>query len=187
MNIFYLDKDPVRAAQYQYNKHVVKMILESAQMLCTAHHHYAEELGYDNSYIPYKKAHYNHPSTIWTRQNSRNYYWLYHHMLALGDEYTKRYNKTHLTISKCWQPLQFVPKGMPLGGPITQPPQAMPDEFKRDCAIHAYWLYYVYDKKHIAHNKESLYDTKYIKDTFGYSDDLSCYAGADGQYSAHNG
>ena len=127
MNIFYLDKDPVKAAQYQYNKHVVKMILESAQMLCTAHHHYAEELGYDNSYIPYKKAHYNHPSTIWTRQNSRNYYWLYHHMLALGDEYTKRYNKTHLTISKCWQPLQFVPKGMPLGGPITQPPQAMPD------------------------------------------------------------
>ena len=180
MNIFYLDKDPVKAAQYQYNKHVVKMILESAQMLCTAHHHYAEELGYDNSYIPYKKAHYNHPSTIWTRQNSRNYYWLYHHMLALGDEYTKRYDKTHLTISKCWQPLQFVPKGMPLGGPITQPPQAMPDEFKRDCAIHAYWLYYVYDKKHIAHNKESLYDTKYIKDTFGYSDDLSCYAGADG-------
>jgi hypothetical protein len=180
MNIFYLDKDPVKAAQYQYNKHVVKMILESAQMLCTAHHHYAEELGYDNSYIPYKKAHYNHPSTIWTRQNSRNYYWLYHHMLALGDEYTKRYNKTHLTISKCWQPLQFVPKGMPLGGPITQPPQAMPDEFKRDCAIHAYWLYYVYDKKHIAHNKESLYDTKYIKDTFGYSDDLSCYAGANG-------
>ena len=187
MNIFYLDRDPELAAIYQYNKHVVKMILESAQMLCTAHHHYAEELGYDNSYIPYKKAHYNHPSTIWTRQNSRNYYWLYHHMLALGDEYTKRYNKTHLTISKCWQPLQFVPKGMPLGGPITQPPQAMPDEFKRDCAIHAYWLYYVYDKKHIAHNKESLYDTKYIKDTFGYSDDLSCYAGADGQYSAHNG
>ena len=180
MNIFYLDKDPVKAAQYQYNKHVVKMILESAQMLCTAHHHYAEELGYDNSYIPYKKAHYNHPSTIWTRQNSRNYYWLYHHMLALGDEYTKRYNKTHLTISKCWQPLQFVPKGMPLGGPITQPPQAMPDEFKRDCAIHAYWLYYVYDKKHIAHNKESLYDTKYIKDTFGYSDDLSCYTSTDG-------
>ena len=180
MNIFYLDKDPVKAAQYQYNKHVVKMILESAQMLCTAHHHYAEELGYDNSYIPYKKAHYNHPSTIWTRQNSRNYYWLYHHMLALGDEYTKRYDKTHLTISKCWQPLQFVPKGMPLGGPITQPPQAMPDEFKRDCAIHAYWLYYVYDKKHIAHNKEKLYDNRYIEDNFGYSDDLSCYTGTNG-------
>ena len=170
-----MHEDPRKAAEYQYNKHVVKMILESAQMLCTAHHHYGNG---DN--VPYKKAHYNHPSTIWTRQNSRNYYWLYHHMLALGNEYTKRYNKTHLTISKCWQPLQFVPKGMPLGGPITQPPQAMPDEFKRDCAIHAYWLYYVYDKKHIAHNEESLYDTKYIKSTFGYSDDLSCYTGTNG-------
>ena len=50
MNIFYLHHDPVKAAQIQYNKHVVKMILESAQMLCTAHHHYAEEREYDNSY-----------------------------------------------------------------------------------------------------------------------------------------
>ena len=174
MNIFYLDKDPVKAAQIQYNKHVVKMILESAQMLCTAHHHYAEELGYDNSYIPYKKAHYNHPSTIWCRQNSRQYYWLFHHMVALGNEYTKRYNKTHLTITKCFDVLQYCPVGMPLGGEFNQPPQAMPDEFKRACAIHAYCLYYVYDKKHIAHNKESLYDTKYIKNNFGYSDDLSC-------------
>ena len=65
MNIFYLHKDPVKAAQYQYNKHVVKMILESAQMLCTSHHYYGNG---DN--VPYKKAHYNHPSTIWVRENS---------------------------------------------------------------------------------------------------------------------
>ena len=100
MNIFYLHKDPVKAAKYQYNKHVVKMILESAQMLCTAHHHYAELNDYNTDYIPYKKAHYNHPSTVWVRQNSRNYYWLYHHMLALGDEYKKRYGKKHLSITK---------------------------------------------------------------------------------------
>jgi hypothetical protein len=37
MNIFYLDKDPIKAAEYSCDKHVVKMILESAQMLCTAH------------------------------------------------------------------------------------------------------------------------------------------------------
>jgi hypothetical protein len=49
MNIFYLHKNPVIAAKVQYNKHVVKMILESAQMLCTAHHHYAEQYEYDNS------------------------------------------------------------------------------------------------------------------------------------------
>ena len=60
MNIFYLHRDPVKAARIQYNKHVVKMILESAQMLCTAHHHYAE-LNYPMVEVPYKKAHYNHP------------------------------------------------------------------------------------------------------------------------------
>ena len=158
MNIFYLHKDPIKAAQYQYNKHVVKMILESAQMLCTAHHHYAEKLGYDNSYIPYKKAHYNHPSTIWTRQNSRNYYWLYHHMLALGDEYTKRYNKTHLTITKCWDALQYCPVGMPLGGKFNQPPQAMPDEYKHEDSIIAYWQYYINGKSHIAAKTEKKYE-----------------------------
>ena len=96
MNIFYLDNDPAKAASYQYNKHKVKMILESAQMLCTAHHHYGN--GHN---VPYKKAHYNHPSTIWCRQNASQYMWLYDHMIALGKEYTKRYNKTHLTITKC--------------------------------------------------------------------------------------
>ena len=95
MNIFYLDKCPDKAARLQYNKHVVKMILESAQMLCTAHHHYGNG---DN--VPYKKAHYNHPSTIWVRQNSIHYDWLYDHMMALGNEYTKRYNKIHLSIIK---------------------------------------------------------------------------------------
>ena len=54
MNIFYLHSDPVKAAQVQYNKHVVKMILESAQMLCTAHHHYAESYNY-TTFVPYKK------------------------------------------------------------------------------------------------------------------------------------
>ena len=170
MNIFYLDKDPYKAAELQYNKHVVKMILESAQMLCTAHHHYDNG---DN--VPYKIAHYNHPSTIWCRQNKNNYRWLYNHMIALGEEYTARYGKKHLTITKCKEPLDCYPPGMQWGK-FTQPPQAMPDEYKRDCAIHAYWLYYVHEKKNIAHNKEILYDTKYIKDNFGYSDNISCVA-----------
>ena len=95
MNIFYLHSDPVKAAQIQYNKHVVKMILESAQMLCTAHHVYGNAEQQLN--VPYKQAHLNHPSTIWTRQCRANYRWLFLHMIALGDEYTKRYNKTHLT------------------------------------------------------------------------------------------
>jgi len=155
MNIFYLDKDPVKAAQVQYNKHVVKMILESAQMLCTAHHHYAEALKYKPNYVPYKKAHYNHPSTIWCRQNSRQYYWLFHHMLALGDEYTKRYNKVHLSITKCFDVLKDCPVGMPLGGEFNEPPQCMPDEYKvKGDSISAYWNYYEQDKQKIKGKNE---------------------------------
>ncbi len=161
MNIFYLHEDPVKAARLQYNKHVVKMILESAQMLCTAHHHYAESLEYKPDYVPYKKAHYNHPSTIWCRQNARQYYWLYNHMLALGDEYTKRYCKTHLTITKCKEPLDLCPFGMP-DGEFTEPPQCMPDEYKVDGdSLRAYWQYYIGDKSSICNiNKEKLYDIK---------------------------
>ena len=83
MNIFYLHDCPKRSASYVYDKHKVKMILESAQMLCTAHHAYNNG---DN--VPYKQAHLNHPSSIWTRSNTHHYYWLYQHMLALGNEYT---------------------------------------------------------------------------------------------------
>jgi hypothetical protein len=86
MNIFYLHRDPIVAAKVQYNKHVVKMILESAQMLCTAHHHFNEDTN-----VPYKKAHYNHPSTKWVRESIDHYFWLYDHMIGLGEEYTRRY------------------------------------------------------------------------------------------------
>ena len=67
MNIFYLHKDPYKAASYVYDKHKVKMILESAQMLCTAHRYYG------NEDVPYKTAHLNHPSSIWCRENKNQY------------------------------------------------------------------------------------------------------------------
>lgn len=158
MNIFYLHKDPVEAAKLQYNKHVVKMILESAQMLCTAHHHYG-----NGDKVPYKKAHYNHPSTIWVRENAYNYMWLYRHMLALGDEYTRRYGKQHLTITKCFNPLFTLPPGIPIPkqSTNTQPPQAMPDEYKDECSVQAYWNYYIADKSAIANlKKETPYETR---------------------------
>jgi len=156
MNIFYLDSDPVKAAQAQYNKHVVKMILESAQMLCTAHHHYTELLAQDDSYIPYKKAHYNHPSTIWCRENSEQYLWLYDHMIALGNEYTKRYKKIHLTIKKCADILQATPAGIPLGT-FEEPPQCMPDQYKvAGCSVTAYWNYYEREKHTVANKNEEI-------------------------------
>mgnify|MGYP003669192007 FL=1 len=150
MNIFYLDEDPEVAAIVQYNKHVVKMILESAQMLCTAHRYY------DNDDVPYKTAHLNHPSTIWVRQNTKHYFWLYKHMLALGEEYTHRYGKIHMSITKCKEPLQLAPINMPTYK-FEQPPQCMPDEFKSDCAIHAYWAYYIGEKHVVAAKDEMIY------------------------------
>ena len=69
MNIFYLDECPDKAARLQYNKHVVKMILESAQMLCVAHHVYG-----NSNDVPYKEVHLNHPSTRWTRLCRANIY-----------------------------------------------------------------------------------------------------------------
>ena len=154
MNIFYLDKCPDKAARLQYNKHVVKMILESAQMLCTAHHCYGDKWQRDN--VPYKQAHLNHPSTIWARQSRPTYMWLYNHMMALGNEYTKRYGKTHLTITKCKDKLAKLPGGIFNVG-FSQPPQAMPEEFKHKDSIIAYWQYYINDKSHIAGKTENKY------------------------------
>lgn len=84
MNIFVLDANPIIAAQLACDKHVVKMPLETAQMLCSAF-----------PIAPYKKTHYNHPCTAWSRANISNYTWLIEYGLALCAEYTYRYNKTH--------------------------------------------------------------------------------------------
>ena len=155
MNLFYLDRDPVVAASYHYDKHKVKMVLEAAQILCTAHHHWAEVFNY-KTFVPYKKAHYNHPSTVWTRGNKNQYMWVYNYMMALGEEYTKRYGKEHLTITKCRIPLQVPPNGM-IDGFFTEPPQCMPDEYKvPGDSIMAYWNYYEQDKYKIANKDEQI-------------------------------
>jgi hypothetical protein len=148
MNIFYLHPNPKVAASYFYDKHKVKMILESAQMLCTAH------IALGNEDVPYKKSHLNHPSSVWVRANNENYQWLYDHMLALGKEYTKRYKRTHLTITKCKDILAVAPTNIPAGS-FTEPPQCMPDEYKVDNdSVSAYWNYYEQDKCKIANKNE---------------------------------
>ena len=96
MNIFFIDPCPIKAAQMQCDKHVVKMVLESAQMLCAAHH--VVEGG---APVPYRLAHKNHPSTVWVRSNTKHYYWLYRHFHGLSEEYTKRYGKVHMSWEKC--------------------------------------------------------------------------------------
>ena len=127
------------------------MILESAQMLCAAHH----ILGNPND-VPYKLAHKNHPCTIWVRENSLHYDWLYLHMMALGYEYKLRYGKTHMSITKC-EHLYMHPENIP-HEEFEQPPQCMPDKYKDPCSVIAYWNYYIGEKHIVANTKtEKIY------------------------------
>ena len=108
MNIFYFDDSPIECALAQPDKMLVKMPLETAQMLCTAHREldgdeYADEVGL------YKRAYWNHPCTVWARETKLNYLWLYTHFLALGSEYKFRYGREHASITKLAKPLQKVP------------------------------------------------------------------------------
>jgi hypothetical protein len=154
MNLFYLDRDPVVAASYHYDKHKVKMVLEAAQMLCTAHHCYGSSMQKAN--VPYKQAHLNHPSTIWVRRSRTTYLWAYEYMIALGKEYTKRYGKEHLTITKCRDFLSTPPIHVQ-GDEWVEPPQCMPDEYKvQGDSISAYWNYYEQDKYKIANKNEQI-------------------------------
>ena len=141
MNIFFLDRDPAKAAEMQVNKHVIKMILESAQMLCTAHH---ELYSFHTAF--YKPTHKNHPCSIWVRESRDHYKWLYHHMMALGSEYTRRYGKNHKTIMKLGHILKTPPYLLMNTG-WEDPPQCMPDEFKREDTVEAYRAYYEYKKE----------------------------------------
>ena len=160
MNIFYLHRDPVKAAVVQYNKHVVKMILESAQMLCTAHHCYGSAEQKAN--VPYRQAHLNHPSTIWARKSISTYIWLYDHMIALGKEYTKRYGKEHLTIVKCREFLSTPPKNIQ-DYDWSEPPQCMPEQYKVDNdAVTAYWNYYEQEKYTVKNSNEQIITRKCI-------------------------
>ena len=144
MNIFFLSKDPVEAARVQCDQHVVKMILETAQMLSTVAHEYK----YHNTPGIYKPTHENHPMTKWVNTHKNNYLWACEHGLALCDEYTKRYGKVHKS-QKLIQALNDLCKsfftfggGEPDSDFITPPPLCMPDEFKQDDFVKAYNDYY---------------------------------------------
>lgn len=145
MNIFYIDKDPVQAAQWMVDKHVVKMILESAQLLSTAHRlldgqevigtsktgRKARRWILEDSREPvlYSATHINHPSAIWCRQSVENYNWLVDHFFALMDEYTFRYNKTHKCYGHLSQMLSSPPNNLKEYD-WTEMPSAMADEYK---------------------------------------------------------
>lgn len=184
MNIFYLDHNTRTCARYHNDKHVVKMILESCQLLSTAHRlldgtaNTIQLLNKNNKLVNkivyvlpskrrdelfYQATHINHPSAKWARENRANYHWLACLTTELCHEYTRRYGKVH----KCYQTglvseLQSYPENL-VDGEFCQPPQAMPDEFKVDNdSISAYRTYYARGKSHIARWKGTLLDNDEI-------------------------
>jgi hypothetical protein len=143
MNIFILDYDPEVCAQYHCDKHVVKMILETAQMMCTV----LNEVGYET---PYKSTHPKHPCTLWLKESRGNYLWTRQLAEGLNAEYKLRYNKTDN--HKSWdviENLPALPKELPLAG-LTKFPQAMPDQYKHTDPVVAYRTYYRQDKRDFA-------------------------------------
>jgi hypothetical protein len=166
MNIFALDSDPVVAAQQHCDKHVVKMIIEYAQLMSTAHRVYDGTLYQGRTKngrnikrwlmpdevlenVVYKASHVNHPSGIWCRQTSANYDYLYTMWKALCEEYTLRYGRIHLTQEKLDDILCNRPKNIPNGN-LTELPQAMPDDAKLPNVVEAYRNYYREYKKDFA-------------------------------------
>lgn len=117
MNIFVLDKDPIKAAKWQCDKHCVKMPTETLQMLsCAAIRHNVPEnlLPLTKKGTPVRGGYKNHPCSIWAGNNNSNYEWLCKHGIELCKEYTRRYNKTHFCekgIFKLWQLINYIPDG----------------------------------------------------------------------------
>lgn len=149
MNIFYLDESPEMCATYHCDKHVVKMILESCQLLSNA---LPEDIA------PYRRTHFNHPSSIWVRKSWYNWHWLSTLTDWLLEEWKLRYNHDHAREHGCFlknqnMRLWVLAQNMKEKWDITQhspPPQCMPDDCKHESTIQAYRNYYMTHKRHIA-------------------------------------
>jgi len=171
MNIFYLDGNFTTCAQLHCDKHVVKMCIEYAQLLSTAHRildgkEYIDTTANgrkikrwlldEHEDEIYKACHVNHPSAIWARQSQANYVWLYCLWHDLCEEYTHRYGKVH----ECWRKLggilASVPKNIHIGTgmhDMTEPPPAMkqyPQCIVPGDSIKSYHNYYREAKAHFA-------------------------------------
>lgn len=146
MNIFYLDTDPCKAAMMMADKHVVKMILESAQLLCTAHH--ILDGSAPESF--YKATHVNHPSAKWVRESQYHYNWLLAHLNALLAEYTHRYEKIHkVERTGLNTALERLPTNIPYTSVAKPAPCCMPPEFIKFGAVFNYREYYRVAKAHL--------------------------------------
>jgi len=147
MNIFFLHKDPQWAANALCDKHVPKMLLESAQMLSTAVHQHQGDIDPDSLY---KKAYPNHPMTKWVGFNRDCFRWALENAVFISQEYYKRFNKLHKSsriINNIYDNnyIDDIPDGF-----FKEPPQCMPDEYKDDDYVTAYRKYYQGAKSYFA-------------------------------------
>lgn len=138
MNIFVLDENIERCARYHCDQHVVKMILESAQIACTA-------LNKKGFKTPYRSTHMKHPCVLWAEDSFSNLTWLLQLARALNREYRYRYRKLEdhksMPVIEEISALQFDDRG------LTEFPQAMPDPYKvPGHPILAYRRFYVGEK-----------------------------------------
>lgn len=166
MNIFVLDENPELAAKYHCDKHVVKMILETTQLLVSTY--YSLKNIYTNKNITneqlkkifpnfplqdenweikyYKLTHINHPCTKWTRESFSNFNWLLNLWIYLCKEYTDRYNKTH----KLEKVLKWMKDNKPKWFKdfwLTEFAKAMPEEYKVEFnSVQSYRNYYLWAK-----------------------------------------
>lgn len=166
MNVFYLNEDPKQCAEEHCDKHVVKMVIEYAQLLSTAHrvldgHEFVgktktgrkakryrlEDKELDQTL--YLASHLKHPDEIWIQKSSKHYQYVYDLFGNLCDEFTNRYGKKHLTDLKLRKTLATLPRNIPQGD-FEQPPQCMPEYCKTEDSIVAYKNYYIHEKKSFA-------------------------------------
>lgn len=163
MNIFYLSKDPKTCAIYHCDKHVVKMILEYAQLLSTAHRVldgtkikvpsnsgkrmvWQYKLDDSREDILYKVAHENHPASVWVRGSSNHYYWLWRLWFNLCKEYQERYGKIHSTYTKLQSHLSIAPDNISSTEWI-DPPLCMPEKYWHNNTVLAYRTFYQKEKR----------------------------------------
>lgn len=145
MNIFVLDRDPKLCAQYHNDKHVVKMVLETTQLLNNALINNVP--GYDPVY---RKTHFNHPASIWASKNKTNFTWLLNLGLELCAEYSFRYDKVHKCEAHIRKFSEMKLGAFPDNGSEIKFVQCMPEEYKRPDPVEGYRTYYLRDKVHIA-------------------------------------
>lgn len=163
MNIFYLHNDPRKCAEMHVDKHCVKMILEYAQLLSTAHRvldgsqsvrlsktgrkQTTFVLPDSRESVLYSATHVNHPSAVWVRKSYENYVWLYQLFTELMKEYTYRYGKNH-ACERLADALYTPPTHIPKGVGFSEPTPAMPDQYKvANNSIQSYKNYYLGDKQ----------------------------------------